>query len=155
MTNNLKAFLTMISKSEGTDYGPENGYNILFGSTPSKPKYFNSYTDHPRVFTPFGKSGKKSSAAGRYQILARIYDYYKTMLKLPDFSPTSQDKIAIQIIKECKAMPLIDAGNLAGAIKACSHIWASFEGAGYAGQRENSIDTLTNFYVDAGGTVLA
>ena len=76
------------------------------------------------------------------------------MLKLPDFSPESQDKIAIQMIKECKAMPLIEAGNLAGAVKACNSRWASLPGAGY-GQHEHKIDQLKEFYVNAGGNILA
>ena len=152
MNKNLKAFLTMIAESEGTNYGTDNGYNLLFGSTEKRPLYFTSYKDHPRIFKTFG-NGKKSSAAGRYQILARIYDYYKNLLQLPDFSPESQDKIAIQMIKECKAMPLIESGNLAGAVKACNHIWASLTGAGY-GQHEHDLDTLTDFYVEAGGTLL-
>ena len=76
------------------------------------------------------------------------------MLKLPDFSPESQDKIAIQMIKECKAMSLIEAGNLAGAVKACNSRWASLTGAGY-GQHEHKIDQLKEFYVNAGGNILA
>ena len=148
ISNNLKAFLTMIAESEGTQrLGHNNGYDVLVGGTLFKGK------EHPRKVIDLGH-GLKSSAAGRYQILTRYYDFYRNMLKLPDFSPESQDKIAIQMIKECKAMPLIEAGNLAGAVKACNSRWASFTGAGY-GQHEHKIDQLKEFYVNAGGNILA
>ena len=154
ISNNLKAFLTMIAESEGTEHiGNNHGYDVIVGSTPNKPHLMTSYKDHPRIVVDLGH-GLKSSAAGRYQILSRYYTYYKMLLNLPDFSPSSQDAIAIQMIKERKALSLIEAGNLYGAINACNNIWASLPGAGY-GQHEHTLNMLTDFYVDAGGKVLA
>ena len=153
ISNNLNAFLTMIAESEGTEHiGNNRGYDVIVGSTQLRPHLMTDYKDHPKIVVDLGH-GLKSSAAGRYQILSRYYSYYKNLLQLPDFSPESQDKIAIQLIKECKAIALINDGNIPGAIKACNHIWASLTGAGY-GQHEHDLDTLTDFYVDAGGTLL-
>lgn len=145
--SNRTAFLSMISHSEGTDrYGTEHGYNVLVGGG-----LFHSYADHPRVLVDCGH-GLKSTAAGRYQLLARYFDAYKKTLNLPDFSPASQDAIALQQIKERGALADIDAGNVRTAIGKCSNIWASFPGAGY-GQHENAIAPLLAFYLKQGGTL--
>lgn len=144
---NRKAFLDMIAYSEGTiKYGDQNGYNVIVGGI-----LFDSYKDHPRRLMTIN-SKLKSTAAGRYQLLSRYFDAYKKLLNLPDFSPDSQDKIALQQIKECKALEDIDAGNFEAAVKKCAHIWASLPGAGY-GQHENKIADLKNAYQEAGGVV--
>lgn len=147
MSQNLKAFLDMIAHSEiGSKLlaASDNGYNVLVGG-----KLFVSYVDHPRQLVDLGR-GLKSTAAGRYQVLARIYDAYAPLLKLTDFSPASQDAIAAQLIKERHAIPDIEAGNLEAAIAKVHNIWASLPGAGY-GQHENKIDDLRVAYVAAGG----
>lgn len=147
MNPNLQAFLDMIAFSE---IGPkllaesDNGYNVLVGGT-----LFQSYVDHPRHVVTLRK-GLRSSAAGRYQILARYYDAYKKQLNLPDFSPASQDKIATQMLKEQQALPDIEAGNFDSAIEKCANIWASLPGAGY-GQHENKLANLRLAYEQAGG----
>ena len=48
-----------------------------------------------------------------------------------DFSPKSQDAVALQRIKERGALPMIDRGDIRQAIDRCSNIWASLPGAGY------------------------
>ncbi|MDE3023662.1 MAG: glycoside hydrolase family 104 protein [Pseudomonadota bacterium] len=165
MNTNRTAFLDMISHSEGTDYGAHNGYDILCGSTRQHPKYFTGWTDHPRILVEFtDKTGKvnKSSAAGRYQILERFFDVYRKQLHLDDktkypfgpFSPAAQDAIALQLINECHAIPLIDAGNLHGAIIACSSRWASLPGAGYD-QHEQTFAFLEASFKQAGGEIFA
>lgn len=140
MTNRLKAFLSLIAYSEGTINEGDNGYNVIVGG-----KTFSEYSDHPRVGVWIKRIKKYSTAAGRYQILARNYDAYKKLLKLPDFGPESQDKIAIQLIRECKAIEDIEAGKLEEAITKCKSRWASFPGAGYD-QHENKMDDLIKAY---------
>ena len=41
----------------------------------------------------------KSTGAGRYQLLSRWWDAYRKQLGLKDFSPKSQDAVALQQIK--------------------------------------------------------
>ncbi|MCE5212512.1 MAG: glycoside hydrolase family 104 protein [Deltaproteobacteria bacterium] len=148
-TKNRKAFLDMIAWSEGTSTIPEsdNGYNVLVGG-----KLFFTYNDHPRQLVVIN-SKLKSTAAGRYQLLSRYYDYYKKLLKLDDFSAPSQDAIAIQQIKECRALDDVDAGNFERAVKKCSNIWASFPGNNY-GQHQQKISALLAVYTEAGGEVV-
>jgi len=148
MNTNRKAFLDMIAESEGTTrIGDQDGYNVIVGGTT-----FDGYADHPRKLVVLNKKGLKSTAAGRYQLLSRYYDAYKKSLKLRDFSPASQDAIAIQQIKECRALEDVDAGRFDIAVKKCARIWASLPGAGY-GQHENKLADLQIAYVNAGGTL--
>lgn len=151
MTSNQRAFLDMIAYSE---IGPallarsDNGYNVCVGSTPDDPILFASYADHPNILN----KTLNSTAAGRYQLLHRYYVAYKKQLALPDFSPVSQDAIALQQIKECRAIRDIDAGYLSSAIRKCCRIWASLPGAGY-GQHENQLLSLMDAYRAAGGAL--
>lgn len=145
---NRQAFLQTIKYSEGTLRVPgnENGYNVLVGGT-----LFDSYADHPRILVDLG-NGLKSTAAGAYQVLEKYFDAYKEQLGLLDFSPASQDAIALQQIKERGAIPDIDAGNIAAAISRVSNIWASLPGACY-GQPENQAQDLIKYYISSGGAL--
>lgn len=143
MTKNQRAFLDMIAYSE---LGPkllaksDNGYNVIVGGA-----LFHDYADHPRKSVWIKRIRDYSTAAGRYQILARYFDAYKKILKLPDFSPASQDKIALQLIRECRALDEIESGDIEEAIKLCRSRWASLPGANY-GQHENKLDDLLAAY---------
>ena len=146
MSPNLQAFLDMIAVSEGTAGKGDNGYNVIVGGS-----LFESYDDHPRKLV-WLRPGLASTAAGRYQLLSRYYDAYKKQLNLPNFSPISQDLIAVQQIKERGALQDIEKGYINVAIDKVKNIWASLPGAGY-GQHENKVDKLITAYKDAGGTV--
>ena len=142
----------MIAKSEGTFGKGDNGYNVLVGGD-----LFFGYADHPRRIVKLHRKGNEpliSTAAGRYQLLARYYDAYKKQLKLDDFSPASQDAIALQQIRERNALADVDAGRIAQAIRKCRRVWASLPGAGYA-QHENTMDYCLAAYAKAGGSVNA
>ena len=150
MTRNQKAFLSMLAWAEGTDNGRQpttnRGYDVLVGGS-----LFTDFTDHPRRLVRL-RPGLASTAAGRYQLLARYFDFYRRLLKLPDFSPESQDAIALQQIRERGAIPDIEAGNFAHAVNRVRNIWASLPGAGY-GQHEQKLADLERVYRLAGGEV--
>jgi len=155
MSPNLKAFLDMIAHSELGDAliaASDNGYNVIVGSTARNPRLFASYADHPRELVTMVIRGKilKSTAAGRYQILSRYFAAYKQRLGLKDFGPDAQDAIAIQMIRECKALPDIEAGRFAQAVEKCRSRWASLPGAGYD-QHENKLNDLQAAFTKAGG----
>ncbi|RQY60786.1 glycoside hydrolase [Burkholderia stagnalis] len=150
---NRVAFLDMIAVSEiGSPLlaKSDDGYNVLVGSTPSRPLLFASYAAHPNVLN--GKIPVPSTAAGRYQILNRWWRIYQAQMKLPDFGPVSQDQYALQQLREHGALPLIDAGRFRQAVAKVSNVWASLPGAGY-GQHENQIEHLLAAYQAAGGEV--
>ncbi|HGE5970355.1 TPA: glycoside hydrolase family protein, partial [Escherichia coli] len=75
---------------------------------------------------------------------------YRKQLALPDFSPLSQDRLAIQLIRERGALDDIRAGRIERAISRCRNIWASLPGAGY-GQREHPLEKLVTVWRTAGG----
>ncbi|MGO4124926.1 glycoside hydrolase family 104 protein [Inquilinus sp. YAF38] len=147
--SNVAAFLDTLAVSEGTSTigGSDDGYDVLVGGT-----LFSGYAAHPRqlVWLPRYKIG--STAAGRYQFLARTWDDLAVTLRLPDFSPTSQDRAAVELIRGRRALDLIEAGRIPEAIDRCRNIWASLPGAGY-GQREHKLETLLDVYVRAGGAL--
>lgn len=148
---NVVAFLDMLAWSEGTDNGrqatKDRGYDVIVGG-----QLFNGYADHPRVLVDLPRLKIQSTAAGRYQLLRRYFDAYRRTLGLKDFSPLSQDLIALQQIRERRALSLIQAGKITEAIAAVRNIWASLPGAGY-GQHEHKLDNLLAIYRKAGGVI--
>lgn len=150
LTTNQKAFLDMIAASE---IGPallavsDDGYNVLVGATAEHPLLFTSYATHPRIHN----DALNSDAAGRYQFMGRYWDHYRAQLSLPDFGHDSQDRWALQLVRECSALADVEAGNVGAAIAKCASRWASLPGAGY-GQHENKLDSLIAAYEQAGGS---
>ncbi|CAH2785538.1 MAG: Phage lysozyme R (EC [uncultured Caballeronia sp.] len=118
-----------------------DGYDVIVTGSDG-PEVFTDFSGHPfnngRV--PKHVTGSLySSAAGRYQFLRTHWVHYRDQLKLPDFSPLSQDLWAIQLIRERSALADIRDLRIREAISRCSNIWASFPGAGY-GQPEHKLD---------------
>ena len=148
---NRCAFLDMLAQSEiGAELlaHSDDGYDVLVGSTGRAPLLFDSYATHPDVYN----ARYRSTAAGRYQELYRNWIAYKPLLALPDFSPVSQDRMALQQITEARAMPLTDAGKLNAAIALCAHLWASLPGNDY-GQHQQALDDLQGWFTQAGGVL--
>lgn len=151
MSPNMKAFLDTIAWSE---IGPallalsDNGYNVSVGSTPAHPILFSSYAGHPHLHD----AATNSDAAGRYQFMGRYWLAYKQSLQLPDFGHESQDKWAIQLIRECHAIDDVEEGRIGAAIPKCASRWASFPGNGY-GQHTNKPADLLAAYAIAGGSL--
>lgn len=147
---NERAFLDMIAYAEGTSSA--EGYRMMFGGG-----LFDSYADHPRVLHSFtNKIGEKlrTSAAGRYQFLARTWDELRGKLDLPDFGPASQDAAALELIRQRGALPDVRAGRVAEAVRKVAPIWASLPGAGY-NQPERKLAQLIAAYQSSGGTTEA
>ena len=96
INNQRKAFLDMLAWSEGTDNGRQktrnHGYDVIVGG-----ELFTDYSDHPRKLVTLNPK-LKSTGAGRYQLLSRWWDAYRKR-RLKDFSPKSQDAVALQQIK--------------------------------------------------------
>lgn len=66
---NVSAFFDMLAHAEGTTrYGSDDGYNVLVGGG-----LFAGYDVHPRQSVYLPAYGIRSTAAGRYQFLIRIW----------------------------------------------------------------------------------
>lgn len=159
---NVVAFLDTIGHSElgqlESRADTDGGYRVIVGSTPQRPILFGSYVDHPRiaVTTAWGRS----SAAGRYQIMAVVdgltqldtWDWASREAGVKDFSPESQDRVAIELIRHRGAWDALRGGQFDIAVRKCSQEWASFPSAGY-GQHENDLNALRVYYLAAGGRI--
>lgn len=154
---NVTAFLDMVAYAEIghiilNDPKSDNGYKVLVGSTPNNIITFDSYADHPRILVPLPRLGIKSTAAGRYQLLSRYWNVYKRQLGLKDFSPISQDLVAIRQIKEQRALEDIKDGQFEEAVRKVRNIWASMPSAGY-GQHEHKMEALAKVFTLHGGEI--
>jgi muramidase (phage lysozyme) len=156
---NRLAFLDMLAVSEGTSTSPvtrARGYDVIVTGRDGRPEVFTDFSDHPfaggRQSKVINSKGLTSNASGRYQFMLRDWAHYRDKLALPDFGPLSQDKWALWLIHERRALPDIDAGNFAAAVAKCRNLWASLPGAGY-GQPEHPIERLQLAYVSAGGVL--
>ena len=149
MDPSVKAFLDLIAWSEGTSTShitQNNGYDVIVSGV-NGPSVFTDYSDHPFAdgrpavtvrHTPL----LTSTASGRYQLMLHWWNAYKTTLHLADFSPASQDAVAIQQIRERGALAKITSGDIEGAIAACSNIWASMPGNDYGQAGGHTMQTL-------------
>ncbi len=145
-----KAFLDMLAWSEGTDNGRQptrnHGYDVIVGG-----ELFTDYSDHLANLSRYTPNSNQQPP-DVIQLLSRWWDAYRKQLGLKDFSPKSEDAVALQQIKERGALPMIDRGDIRQAIDRCSNIWASLPGAGY-GQFEHKADSLIAKFKEAGGTL--
>jgi len=118
---NLKAFLRVIRYAEGTD--AEDGYQIQYTGA-----RFYDFNDHPRVAKCGSIRGASvcSTAAGAYQFLETTWDDVAYRIGATDFSPTWQDRGAMELIIRAGAMADVESGNVEKAIAKLAPTWASF-----------------------------
>jgi muramidase (phage lysozyme) len=155
VTQNLAAFLSMISHSEGTDRQIDP-YRCCFGFR----HIIQDLSDHPAVtgewrgasldFLGPSYLGKVSTAAGRYQLIKPTWLACKDALKLTDFTGASQDDAAVELIKQKGALNLVNGGQVAEAITLCHEVWASLPGSS-SGQPQQTMAALIQSYGNAGG----
>ena len=107
INNQRKAFLDMLAWSEGIDNGRQktrnHGYDVIVGG-----ELFTDYSDHPRKLVTLNRNPTNRLTL---PALSRWWDAYRKQLGLKDFSPKSQDAVALQQIKERGALPMIDRGG--------------------------------------------
>jgi muramidase (phage lysozyme) len=149
-TKRVAAFLDTIAACEGTASMVDSGYRTLFGGGT-----FDDYTTHPDKRIPFRQTDgtmNYSTAAGRYQILHRTWAPLSVKLGLSDFTPHTQDLMAIELLAECGALPFIKDGKLADAVEHAGTIWASLPSSHYP-QPRRSYAFVEGVYEAAGGTL--
>lgn len=138
ITPERKAILETIAYAEGTRNS--KGYNTIFSY-----KYFDDFSDHPRRVQR--SNGYSSDAAGRYQFLSTTWDEVRRAMRLPDFSPTSQDQAALWLIdRKRKALGDVDRRDLRAALEKLSWEWASLPPSRY-GQPQKTYQELYNVFM--------
>jgi muramidase (phage lysozyme) len=150
---NVKAFLKMIRKSEGTDY--PNGYRYLFGSSPNKEILIDDYSDHPNKMFPYtNKANKviKTSATGAYQILGSVWKSIKDKYELTDFSPENQDIAALELLSQKNCVQKLIDGKFLEVLDKAKSIWASLPNSN-VDQPTHTLEKVKKWYEDAGGKI--
>ena len=117
-----KAFLALIRYAEANKEEDPSRYNIKNDRT-----HFSDMSHHPG---PKHKGQHSTSAAGAYQIM---YGTYLGLIREgcpANFTNDTQDEMALRLIYDAGALPLIWAGQLSGAISLLIGQWTSLPGGG-------------------------
>lgn len=146
--SNVSAFLKAIAEAEG------GGYDFKYGAIKGKrddPWRFTDFSTHPGA-----GAGGKTTAAGMYQITIDTWRQHGGKMGLTDFSPKSQDLMAIELLRSVGAMEKIQAGDVAGAIKPAANKWAALPmgpgvGNRYPAQPYMKYEDFLSSYHLAGG----
>lgn len=145
---NMLAFLDTLAWSELGDAilaGSDDGYDVFVGSTPAKIDLFTSYADHPqRIITITLRDGRtiRSTAAGRYQFLAKTWDALVPTIGAINFEPWWQDRGAIALIAGRGALYDVMNADIDLAIRKCGREWASLPDNDYHQPGQHSLDAL-------------
>lgn len=156
ITPAYKAMLDLVAWSEGTSDNrltKNNGYDVIV-SGPDGEEVFTDYSDHPfakgrpaKLVDPHSVPVLYSTASGRYQLMLRWWRAYQGMLHLADFSPASQDQIALRQMQETGALRSLDQGDIQSAIFQCATRWMSFPGTPTAqGNGPHSMNAMLGMY---------
>lgn len=138
LDSRVSAMLATIRRFES-----RGDYSVLYGGG-----HFSDYSAHPRRKVPInlpGYEGKSSTAAGAYQINAPTFDDFAPRLGITDFSPASQDALALAILKDTGAYDALIAGDVSTAFALASKRWASLPGS-MARQNPQSMTTAQNIF---------
>lgn len=130
-------------------------YRMLYGYDQVKApdRLLKSYADHPRVFFKL-KDGRRTSAAGAYQITATSWDdmskrrpgVYRT------FEPAMQDLWMIDRTDFRMALDAVLAGDLETAIHLCRMEWTSLPGAS---EQNGGMERARRVFEEFGGRLAA
>lgn len=145
---NVAAFLKAIAAAEGGGY--DFRYGALKGRSDDRWR-FTDMSTHPGPGI-----GGRSTAAGMYQITRPTWQHHGAKLGLRDFSPRTQDLIAVEILRSLGIIDAIKQGAIAEVMPKVARIWAALpKGPGqrnhYPPQRYVSFDTFLSAYRAAGG----
>ena len=146
---NVSAFLKAIAEAEG------GGYDFKYGAIKGKRNYpwrFSDFSTHPGP--GFGGS---TTAAGMYQITIATWRQHGGKMGLTDFAPTTQDLIAVEILRSLRVIDKIRSGDIPGAIGPAAKTWAALPmgpglGNAHPPQPFVKYDDFFHTYQAAGGT---
>jgi muramidase (phage lysozyme) len=146
---NVAAFIKAIAVAEG------GGYDFKYGALKGKrndPWRFSDYSTHPGP----GRGGV-TTAAGMYQINVATWRDHGGKMGLTDFSPKTQDLIAVEILRAIGAIDKIKAGDVADAMPLAAGKWAALPKGPGLGSRDPSqpfmaYEEFYRHYQAAGGT---
>ena len=123
---NVSAFLKAIALAEG------GGYDFKYGAVKGKkndPWRFTDFSTHPGA-----GYGGSTTAAGMYQITIDTWrDHGGKAMGLTDFTPETQDLIAVDLLRSLNVLDKIKEGDIAGSMMKAATKWAALpQGPGLA-----------------------
>ena len=136
---NLTRFLDFLGKAEGADW------DTIVGG-----RKFSDFSQHPNVVGLRTAEGP-STAAGRYQITGTTYRDVAPKLGITDFSPESQNRIAIELIRRGGALDDVLSGNYESAVKKLGSTWASLPSSPYSQPKRDWNFVKANLQSSSGG----
>lgn len=147
---NVAAFLKAIAAAEG------GGYDFKYGALKGRENDRWRFTDMSTHPGP-GIDGR-STAAGMYQITRPTWQHHGAKLGLRDFSPRTQDLIAVEILRSLGVINAIKAGDIADVMPKIARTWAALpkgpgQGNHYPSQRYMKFDDFLATYQAEGGQV--
>lgn len=135
----IRALLATIRRYESGD-----DYSVLYGGG-----HFSDFSRHPNVRVPFTNpaTGKAdfSTAAGAYQINFPTYVDFAARMGVSDFTPETQDAMALAILRNLGAVRALENNDVPLAFTLAGRRWASMPGS-TAQQGAKSINTVVAFY---------
>ncbi len=137
----IRAFLDTIAWAEVDDIDAIGYQALVFNGK------FTSFATHPKIkqCAPINDRTTCSTAAGRYQVMDYEWDRLAPILGLKDFSPQSQDAIALELIREKGAIEDIENDQFEEAACKVGTVWASFPCNNY-NQNAKSMEELKEVY---------
>lgn len=146
---NIQAFLKAIADAEG------GGYDFKYGAVKGKkndPWRFSDYSTHPGP-----GSGGVTTASGMYQINKATWQNHGVLrMGLTDFTPETQDLIAVSMLQGLGVIDKIKEGDIEAGVSQASKPWAALpEGPGKPGRHNQPYVEFEHFeaaYKAAGGT---
>ncbi|QJE03592.1 glycoside hydrolase family 104 protein [Massilia forsythiae] len=152
---NVQAFLKAIADAEG------GGYDFKYGAIKGKrndPWRFSDYATHPGP----GRDGV-TTAAGMYQINKLTWqDHGEKGMGLTDFTPETQDLIAVSLLRRLGVIDKIKDGDIEAGMSQASKPWAALPaGRGQTGRYQTgrynqpcvTFEHFETTYKAAGGSV--
>lgn len=160
--SNVQAFLALIRAAEGTANQPDP-YRVVYGygmelsdlslhplDPGNTPREWEGVylTDAQCAGAGYGP-GCKTTAAGAYQFNWPTWREFGG--EGQSFEPWAQDAAAIRLLERIGALPLIQSGDLEGALQRASYRWASLPPRRVAGQPTRTLQWARSVYLDEGG----
>lgn len=147
---NIRAFLKAIAEAEG------GGYDFKYGAVKGKrndPWRFTDFSTHPGPGL-----GGVTTAAGMYQENIKTWREMSGRMGLADFTPETQDLVAVEILRTIRAIDAIAMGDIGNGLEKASHRWSSLpQGKGLPGRYPPqpcvSYELFEAEYKKAGGIV--
>ncbi|MGK5022898.1 paar repeat-containing protein [Janthinobacterium sp. LB2P10] len=146
---NVRAFLQAIADAEG------GGYDFKYGAVKGKrtdPWRFTDYSTHPGP-----GYGGITTAAGMYQInKATWQDHGERRMGITDFTPETQDLIAVSMLRGLGVIDKIMGGDIEAGVSQASRQWAALPMGRHQASRHNQpyvkFERFEATYIAAGGT---